>query len=214
MDLDVEQGYEQPEFVNQVDAPSDDLTNNIVTVSLLQVALRAEARRMQVTLNEFAETADTTTSDGLFELLQQSSRLLLDYSRYWTHVFATSQTVNSIEEAEALYNRLLNQERSKFNVETLSNVNGQVRRQPAIARGNPEQPAYIVVTLLMGTADDQPLFDEIYSASMLRDTLDNIRFMQPRYLLILETLWTPQDPNDSLTEAELAADYENLSAIA
>jgi uncharacterized membrane protein len=209
MDLDVESG-----LANEIDAPSDDLTNHVVTVSLLQVALRAEARRMQGLLNEYAETADTTTAEGLFELLQQTSRLLLDYSRSWTHVLASSQTVNSIEEAEALYNRLLNQERSKFSGETGSNVNGQVRRQPAIAPINPEDPAYIVVTLLMGAADDLPLFDEIYSASMLRDTLDNIRLMQPRYLLVLETLWTPPDSNASLTEAELATDYADLSAIA
>lgn len=213
MDLDVQSGLDQPQPLDESAGYETELTNNIVTVSLLQVALRSEARRMQVILNEFAEAADTTTSDGLFELLQQTSHLLLDYSRYWTHVLASSQTVNSVQEAEVLYNQLLVRERSKFSVETLSNVNGHIARHPAIAHAT-GQPAHIVVTLLMGTADDRPLFDEIYSASMLRDTLDNIRLMQPRYLLVLETLWTPQDPNDSLTEEELATDYPELSAIA
>jgi uncharacterized membrane protein len=213
MDLEVDQGIDQPELPPVSTGYESELANTIVTVSLLQVALRAEARPLQVLLTEFAETADTTTSEGLFDLLQQTSRLLLDYSRYWTHVLASSQTVNTVEEAEVRYNQLLCREQNKFSVETLSNVNGEIHRQPAIAPP-PDQPAYIVVTLLMGTADDRPLFDEIYSASMLRDTLDDIRMMQPRYLLVLETLWTPQDPNDSLTEAELATDYPDLSAIA
>jgi len=213
MDLDVDQGIEKSDVLNESANYITELTNSVVTVSLLQVALRAEARRMQVVLTELAESADTTTSEGLFELLQQTSRLLLDYSRYWTHVLASSQTVNTIEEAEIIYNQLLNRERSKFSVETLSNVNGQIDRQPAFSPPAGE-PAYIVVTLLMGTVDDRPLFGEIYSSSMLRDTLDDIRLMQPRYLLVLETLWTPQDANDSLTAEELATDYPDLSAIA
>ncbi|MDX2241826.1 MAG: DUF1517 domain-containing protein [Leptolyngbyaceae cyanobacterium bins.302] len=213
MELDAEQGLEALDNVDQPEVASNELTNSIVTVSLLQVALRAEARRMQVLLNELAETTDTTTSDGLFELLQQTSRLLLDYSRYWTHVLARSQTVNTIDEAEVIYNQLLLREQSKYSVETLSNVNGQVQRQPAIG-SNGENSAYIVVTLLMGTADDRPLFDEIYSASMLRDTLEDIRYMQPRYLLVLNTLWTPQNPYDSLTEEDLATDYSEMCGIA
>lgn len=212
MDLDVESGL-PPELVDEAELPNQELVNSVVTVSFLQVALRAEARRMQVALNEIAETADTTTSTGLFELLQQTSGLLLDYSRYWTHVAANSQTVNSIEEAEALYNQHLVREQSKFSVETLTNVNGQIERQPAIAT-NSQTPAYIVVTLLLGTADDAPLFGEIYSASVLRDTLQDIRLMQPRYLMVFETLWTPQNPYDSLTDEELATDYAELSAIA
>jgi len=217
MDLDVGRELGSAELTNVAEVPggeqtTTELTNSIVTVSLLQVALRAEARRMQVQLNEIAEEADTTTSDGLFDLLQQTCRLLLDHSRYWTHVLANSRTVNTIEEAEVLYNQLLNQERSKFSEETLSNVNGEIQRRPAPTQTG-DNPAYIVVTLLLGTADDRPLFSEIYSASMLRDTLEDIRHMQPRYLLVLETLWTPQNPYDSLTEAELATDYQELSAI-
>jgi len=66
----------------------------------------------------------------------------------------------------------------------------------------------------LGTEGDLPLFDEIYSASALRDVLDDIRLMQPRYLVVFEMLWSPQDPSDSLTEAELATEYAEIAAIA
>lgn len=214
MALEAEQGLESLEDEILSEQENDELTNRIVTVSLLQVGLRSEARRLQVVLNRLAETADTTTSDGIFELLQQTCRLLLDHARYWTHVLAASQTVNTIDEAEILYNQLLNRERSKFSAETLANVDGEIRRQATTGSNNSGSPTYIVVTLLMGTADDEPLFGEIYSASVLRDTLEEIGIMQPRYLLVLNTLWTPQNPYDSLTEKDIATDYPEMCTIA
>lgn len=190
-----------------------ELNNDVVTVSMLQIALRADARRLQTLLNEAAMSADTTTVEGLFVLLQQVSRALLDYSRYWTHVLASSQTFNTIAEAEVLYNQLLDRERAKFNAETLTNVNGVITQQPLIAIDPRDEPSFIVVTLLLGTADDQPLFGEIYSTSVLRDVLDDIRTMQPRYLMVFDVLWSPQDERGSLTEADMAAEYADLVPI-
>uniref|UniRef100_A0A832M3I7 DUF1517 domain-containing protein n=1 Tax=Oscillatoriales cyanobacterium SpSt-402 TaxID=2282168 RepID=A0A832M3I7_9CYAN len=209
MDLDVEpQGIEAPDFSSE----DLELTNDIFTVSVLQVALRAEARRLHMLLNEAGENADTTTPEGLFALLQQVSTLLLDYSRYWTHVLAQSQTVNGIEDAENLYSQLLQREQSKFSAET--RTNGAIAKQQTSTANSYEKPTYTVVTLLLGTADDQPLFGEIYSASVLRDSLDDIRMMQSRYMLVFEILWSPQDIHDSLNEEDLATNYSDLVAIA
>jgi uncharacterized membrane protein len=72
----------------------------------------------------------------------------------------------------------------------------------------------VVVTLLLGTADDAPLFNEIYSTSLLRDVLEDITMLRSRFLLVFELLWTPQDATDSLTEADLASDYADLVPIA
>jgi uncharacterized membrane protein len=190
------------------------IANDIVTVSLLQVALRANARRLQTLLNDWGETADTATPEGLFSLLQQVAQGLLDYSRYWTHVLASSKTVNAYEEAEELFNAWSLRERSKFSMETLTNVDGVITKRSPVPPTLDDIPAYIVVTLILGTEGDDPLFGEIYSASALRDVLDDIRLMQPRYLLVFEMLWSPQDPNDSLTEEERATEYAEMAAIA
>lgn len=195
-------------------ADGAELTNEIVTVSMVQIALRADARRLQKLLNEWGETADTATPEGLFSLLQQVAQGLLDYSRYWTHVLASSKTVNGYEEAEEVFNAWSLRERGKFSAETLTNVDGVITKRSPVPPSVEDTPAYIVVTLILGTEGDRPLFSEIYSASALRDVLDDIRLMQPLYLLVFEMLWSPQNLDDSLTEAERAIEYAEMAAIA
>lgn len=196
------------------DAPNEDwLTNDIVTVSQLQIALRAEARSLQSRLSELSLQADTRTDAGLFALLQQAADTLLEYNRFWTHVYASSQTADSRSQAESLFQQLSWQERQKFGVESLSNVDGVVAQQPLPPRSPTDQADYIVVTLLLGTADDQPLFTEIYSSSMLRDVLEEIVTMRSPNLMVFELLWTPQDARDSLSATELKTDYAYLVSI-
>ena len=196
------------------DGDDAELTNDVLTVSRLQVALRSRAKRLQIKFSDIALRANTATPEGLFELLQETANVLLQNSDFWSHVMAGSQTVDSREEAEALFNQFSLQERAKFSAETLTNVNGVVTQQPTVPDRPGEQAAYIVVTLVLGTANDEPLFKEIYSASLLRDVLEDITLLESRCLLAFELLWTPQDPIDSLTDAELAANYAELMPIA
>ncbi len=195
-------------------ADDSELTNDIVTVSRLQIALRSRAKRFQTKLSDIALRANTATAEGLFELLQETASTLLENADFWTHVLAGSQTVDSREQAEALFNQYSIQERSKFSAETLTNVNGVVSQQVPVAKPSSERSAYVVVTLLLGTADDAPLFNEIYSTSLLRDVLEDITMLRSCFLLVFELLWTPQDVTDSLTEADLASDYADLVPIA
>lgn len=196
------------------DSDSLELTNDIVTVSKLQVVLRSRAKRLQTQFSAIALRANTATPEGLFELLQETASVLLENEDFWTHVLACSHIVDSREEAEALFNKFSLQERAKFSAETLTNVNGVINQQPDATPSTSDNPAYIVVTLVLGTADDEPLFNEIYSTSLLRDVLKDISLVRSRYLLAFELLWTPQDPLDSLTEADLKADYADLVPIA
>lgn len=210
METDLQAMPEIEKAIEDVDSSA--LTNDIVTVSHLQIALRSRAKRLQTKFSDIALRANTATAEGLFELLQETANTLLENADFWTHVLAGSQTVDSREEAEALFNQFSLQERAKFSAETLTNVNGVVSQQaPVPSRG--ENPAYIVVTLLLGTADDDPLFNEIYSTSLLRDVLENITMLRSRFLLVFELLWTPQDSADSLTEADLASHYADLVPI-
>jgi uncharacterized membrane protein len=191
----------------------DELTNDIVTVSKLQIALKARAKALQAQLTEISIHTDTASSESLFELLQQAATALLDHATFWTHVLVASETVCNREDAELLFSQWSIQERSKFSVESLSNVQGVLTQQDVPLPPPDETPEYIVVTLLLGTADDQPLFKEVYSAPALRDILEDIRMMSPRSLLVLEVLWSPQTASDSLTQAELETEYPELVAI-
>lgn len=193
---------------------AQELENDTVTVSKIQVALLAQARSIQSQLTELSLNVDTDTSEGLMQLLQESALALLRSPENWTHVLATSQTVKSREDAEAIFNQVSIQERSKFSAETLTNVGGRVRQQKPVMPDLDDDPAaYIVVTLLVGTADDKPLFEEIRTAEALKDALEKLASISPDYLMVFELLWSPQAETDSLTYDELLTEYTDMVQI-
>ncbi|MCM1983561.1 DUF1517 domain-containing protein [Lyngbya confervoides] len=191
--------------------PVTELSNDTVTVSQIQVALVAHAGSLQQALSTLALQADTRTPEGLLHLLQESALIVLRHSESWTHVYAESQTVPNLDIAQKVFNQMAIAERSKMSAETLVNVGGRVQQQSVTAPGLEEGPAaYIVVTLLMGTAHDQPLFGEIKTVEALQSALSEIAALTADYLCVLEVLWSPQSAEDSLTYDELLTEYSDL----
>jgi uncharacterized membrane protein len=193
---------------------NSEIDNNIVTVSKIQVGLLATARAIQTQLSEFSLNIDTETPEGLAQLLQEAALALLRTSENWTHVTANSKTVRSREEAQAIFTQLSIEERSRFSAETLMNVNGKVRRSQDNSKQDNEPGSYIVVTLLIGTENDRPLFGDLYSAEALKQALERIAATPPEYLTVFELLWTPQSETESLTGDELLTEYTRLMQIA
>lgn len=191
----------------------DEIDNDRVTITKLQVALLATARAIQQDLTAISLKIDTSTQEGLLQLLQESALALLRHPEFWTHVSAESKTLASREAAQQRFNQLSIAERSKFSAETLVNVGGS-RRQIQVAKPNAdESAAYIVVTLLVGTANDQPLFESVLSAESLRSTLEAIAAFPADYLFTVELLWSPQDESDSLTYDELLTEYTDMRQL-
>jgi uncharacterized membrane protein len=194
---------------------SGELLNDVVTVTQLQVALLAQARTIQSELTGLTAQANLDNPEELQQLLQETVLALLRSPENWSHARVTSQTVRSREQATQLFEQLSIAERSKVSRETLVNMGGEIRRQTFTPRADADPAAYIVVTLLVGTADDRPLIpNPIYSATDLQAALQRIGAISPEYLLIYELLWTPQDPADSLSYDEMLAAYPNLTQIA
>lgn len=192
----------------------NELENDIVTVSKLQVALSSSAPSVQSELSKLTLEADTATTQGLKKLLEDAVVTLLRNTESWTHVFGSSETISNREAAETVFNRLSIEERSKFSAETLTNVDGKIRQRELIKpEKNDDGAAYIVVTLLVGTADDRPLFASIDTSEEMQEMLKQVAAMQLDYLMVFELLWSPQVDTDTLTEAELAAEYGGLVAI-
>ena len=193
---------------------NNELDNDIVTVSKLQVALQSSALSLQSELSELTLEADTETTQGLRKLLEEAALVLLRNADNWTHVLGSSQTIDRREEAETVFSRLSIEERSKFSAETLTNVDGKIRQREVVESDrNQGTTAYIVVTLLIGTADDRPLFGQIDSAQAMQEALKNVAAMRSDYLMVFELLWSPQVETDTLTEAELATEYADLVPI-
>ncbi len=189
------------------------LNNNKVTVSKLQIALLAEGRAIQSQLSEIVQSADTETPEGLQQELQEVILALLRMPENWSHVSASSQTVKTREEAETLFNQASIAERSNFSVETLTNVGGKVTTKPFTPNPDEDPASYIVVTLIIGTADDKPLFNEVRTTEALKATLERLASINADYLMVFELLWSPQDESDSLTYDELLTEYSGMMQI-
>jgi uncharacterized membrane protein len=194
-------------------APANELDNDVVTVSKLQVALLASARQIQQQLNETSLSADLETPEGRCEFLQETALGLLRHPEYWVRAQAVSETVENRDKAGQRFQELSIEERSKFSAETFANVGGQVKYREALPDAGDELASYIVVTLLVGTEDDRPLFDQVYSDEELKAALQRAAAITPEYLLVLEVLWSPQEDTDVLTEEQLLTLYGDLVQI-
>lgn len=184
-----------------------------INVTKLQVALLAEARQIQRQLTELSLSADTSTNEGLSELLQESALAILRSPENWTHCLGNSQQFNGLESAETGFNHWLMEERSKLSAETLTNLRGEVKQREIITNPDEDPAAYIVVTFLIGSENEQPLFGEIRDEAGLKAALTRISIVSPESLLRFELLWSPQDESDSLTYDELLTEYNGLIQI-
>ncbi|RMG06582.1 MAG: DUF1517 domain-containing protein [Cyanobacteria bacterium J055] len=190
-----------------------ELANDTVTVTQLQVALLAEARDIQAELTDLGLEADLDTPEGLSEFLQETALALLRKPEYWSHVRSVSQTVGNREAAKRLFEQISIAERSKFGVESFSRVNDRVRDRSISVSPDRDPAEYIVVTLLVATEDDRPLFDPVYSAEDLKHALETLAAIPPSYLAVFELLWSPQVSTDSLSYDELLTQYADMMPI-
>jgi uncharacterized membrane protein len=190
-----------------------------VSVAKLQVGLLAKARGLQADLNRIAEHADTNSSEGLAQVLQETTLALLRHPEYW--VYGGSETQQArLEAAEAQFNRLALTERSKFSEETLSNVNNLLRqaeaRQALASSGDlalPENPAeYIVVTLLVAAQGKLEL-PPVNSDQDLRRAISQVGAVSSDRLLAMEVLWTPQAEGDTLSAEDVLLEYPDLKLV-
>ncbi|MEL6601602.1 MAG: DUF1517 domain-containing protein [Cyanobacteria bacterium J06614_10] len=200
-------------------------SNPVVSVARLQVGLLAQARTLQADLNEIAKRADTGTSAGLSQILQETTLSLLRHPEYWAYADIDSDQTRLLA-AEQAFNQLALAERSKFTGETLSNVNAQLSQAKAkAALGSSgdlttgeasftEAPGeYIVATVLVATQGKLSLPESTTSPEDVRRAINQIGAISSDKLMALEVLWTPQVSGETLTADELIAEYPNLKLV-
>lgn len=192
-------------------------TNPMVSVAKLQIGLLAKARHLQDDLNRMAEGADTSSSAGLAQVLQESTLSLLRKPEYWAYADAELESTRLLS-AEQAFNRMALTERSKLTGETLSNVNNQLKQIDAVADAEtaidvaaaPGQ--YIVATILVATQGHLSL-PTIKTEQDVRQAISQMGAVSSDRLMALEVLWTPQVSGETLTDDELIAEYPNLKLV-
>ena len=185
-----------------------EISNDIVTVSLVQVALSSQAEGIQTALSELSLNADTESLKGVQNLMREAALTVMRHPDAWRYVRSHSESID-ISQAETTFDKLSFQERSKYSSESLSNVEGVVKTKE-VATSSEELADYVVVTLLFGTVDDKPLFDKVTSEQELDTVLLRLAAMNEDHLLKFELLWSPQEEGIYLSDEELLLQYTDM----
>ena len=204
-------------FQGQDDGSDMGLKSSKVSVVKLQVGLLAEAKTLQEDLTRIAQKANTASSAGLAQALQETTLSLLRHPEYWAYAGGESKQ-SAMLAAESEFNRMILSERSKFLGESVSNVSGQLKQGSATLTVNPagelveQSGEYIVVTLLVG-AEGKVELPAINSATDLRGALSTLGAVSSDRLLTLEVLWQPGSTDGVLTSDDMVEYYPTLKLV-
>lgn len=183
-----------------------------------QIALGRSARAIQERLSRFAAEGDTSTASGLQVLLQQTSLELLRERDAFRYVHLDIGERQTLAQAESKMNAMALQERSRFQLERVRSAEGKVRRATEAAEEGKEALEYVMVTLVAATRSPviEPGKKKREEPSALDQTtglLTGLGGVPTDSLLGLEVIWTPADPDDSLTETDLLTTYPDLRSV-
>ncbi len=188
-----------------------DVRNNRVTISKIQIALYATARSLQREIRQLSESANFNTKEGLRHFLREALIILQRNSDAWCYALGHSEVCDR-DKAIEKFDILSTEERVKFSAETFSRMADQrVIRKDYV--NEEEVPEFIIVTVLIGTEHDKPLFPPIKNRDDVGEAIRACLGITATYLLTVELLWTPESDRDSLTKDDLNAKYSDLIAL-
>jgi uncharacterized membrane protein len=195
-------------------SPSAPLGGERYAVVKCQLALLSTARSLQRDLQTYANAASTDTVAGLATSLQDVVMALIRHGEYWRYGTVQVQRVGGLDEAERTFNQAVSQERAKLSEELTVNIDG-IRRQASRQESRPEQEVgqYLVVTLIVATGYPEFTAYPTPAAKDIEATLQRLGTLLAADLLALEVIWSPENPDDALTEDELLAEYPELSGL-
>ncbi|KAM7272948.1 hypothetical protein ACFE04_027612 [Oxalis oulophora] len=180
--------------------------------SLSWVGLLGMGRTLQSELNRIAETADTSSPEGLSYVLTETTLALLRHPDYCISGYSSVDVKKSLEAGEKRFNKLSIEERGKFDEETLVNVNNIRKQSTMTQRSSGFSNEYIVITILVA-AEGVHKLPTINSSRELKEALQKLGSIPSRQIMAVEVLWTPQNENDTLSERELLEDYPLLRPL-
>ncbi|CAH2047051.1 unnamed protein product, partial [Thlaspi arvense] len=192
------------------------------SVIKLQVGLLGLGRTLQQDFNRLAESADTSTSEGLSYVLTEATLALLRHPDYCISCYSSVDVKRSIEDGEKRFNQLSIEERGKFDEETLVNVNSIKRQSSKIRTASGFSNEYIVVhyskierlvVTILVAAEGVHKLQPINGSTDLKEALLKLGSIPRNKIMAVEVLWTPQNEEDALSERELLEDYPLLRPL-
>ena len=179
----------------------------------VQLGLGRSARGLQKRLEEFASTGDTSSEVGLADLLRQTALEIMREKDSVRYGLVDASGPFSLTNGEAKMNSAAMAERSRFQVERVRGNEGQVRRSDAAAAVGSEALEFLVVTVLVATRQALGGLQKLDDRQGLDAVLSELGSVPAGALLGLEVVWTPADPEDSLTETDLMTTYPEMRSM-
>ncbi|GJD09212.1 hypothetical protein Gasu2_34760 [Galdieria sulphuraria] len=193
----------------------EDVFNAPVTICELKIGLLSSARYLQEELENLAESADTSSKDGLFYVLNETILALLRHPEYWCYA-AINTKVTKWTHATAEFNRKSVESRSHTKSETLSNYNNRrMRREKFSGDDSSSLPGeYILIHVIVATEGKlSQLPSELNSESDVKEALKVLSSTWSDKLQGLEVIWVPQSVDDVLTGNEMLLQHPELRRI-
>ena len=161
---------------------------------------------------------DTESESGLATLLQQTAVELLREKDSVRYLGTDARGPMSLTNAETAMNGMALAERGRFQVERVRASGGRVSRSAAPAEEGKEALELVVVTLIVATRTPLDQFGKTGSGSTvspaeLSALLSELGGISPDAILGIEVVWTPADPNDSMTETDVMTTYPDLRSL-
>ncbi|CAO2169839.1 unnamed protein product [Urochloa humidicola] len=178
------------------------------TVVKLQVALRgvAAAKSFQKDLNEIAEKVQASNQRWYKFILTETIRSL---RRHKDSCISSSLSADVKDYWKEHFNKISIEERSKFDAEIFSNLDGIKRKRSYSKKTGGSKNEYIVLTILIA-AEGELKFPAVRSSADLEAVVGKLNYVPAGEIPGIHVLWTPQQENDVLSEEELKEDYPYL----
>lgn len=195
------------------DRDYDDTPRTKPGVYTMDVAVSSTAAKdLQKRLEELG--VGVGTQEGLARALRETALALV---RRKDEIEGASISVRekiSVTEAERAFEAGVTKARSRYQVDVYSSEEGKVRRSEAPAETGKEGiMEYLVLSFVVGTTQPLSLPAKITDRKTLDEALHALSSVPSSQLAALEVVWTPGDPNDSLTRDELMIAFPELTPL-
>ncbi|HUS31681.1 MAG TPA: DUF1517 domain-containing protein, partial [Kofleriaceae bacterium] len=163
---------------------------------------------IQNALKWIAQTSNTSTKTGRAEMLGKVSLLLRNSRDAWVYGGACNERMGPLSNIKAIYDRHVDDARTRFSRETITNVDGKKSSQHAgdISRRSDEGEGLILVTIVIAARSELFTVERIGTGEDLRNAIESAAFLGDQ-LVAVDVIWMPSEDDDRMSSMELEARY-------
>ncbi|HJL11594.1 MAG TPA: DUF1517 domain-containing protein [Polyangiaceae bacterium LLY-WYZ-15_(1-7)] len=187
-----------------------------IDVSVVMLAIDWRARRfVQDTLDELAQSGDTSSPMGLLRLLSRTVATLRESKLAWIYAGAYNARPMAQAAAQQQFQAQAAELRARFRHELIRNADGssKVQGTPELRAREEEGQGVVVVSLMVAAKKNLADLQNPRDARALDGILASLPQMNPFQLVALEVIWSPAAEDDRMSTAELEVLYPELKRI-